>query len=241
MRRSARSAQVASTARRSRRPSVRPSRSRRRRRILRPPPRAWPSPFPAIPLLPCRGRLLFRMAGNIGSGHFFRAGSFVADGAGNLNSVLEDTDTASGATSTPISTTGSYTVGADGRGTLQFNDGLSPASFDFVLVNGSQLADHWIRRHREPRRVRPMRRMLRRSPARRYSALNGTYVFDFAGVDGSNGLSQIGEFNADGAGNITSGSIDINDGGSPELISNLRKQDRVRSARPLPLFHFHYR
>jgi hypothetical protein len=44
--------------------------------------------------------------------------------------------------------------------------------------------------------------------------LNGTYVFDFAGVQGSNGLSQIGEFNADGAGNITDGSIDINDGGT---------------------------
>jgi hypothetical protein len=44
--------------------------------------------------------------------------------------------------------------------------------------------------------------------------LNGTYVFDFAGVHGSNGLSQIGEFDADGAGHIKTGSIDINDGGA---------------------------
>ena len=86
-----------------------------------------------------QGQFAFSMAGSNASGHFFRAGSFVADGAGNLNSVLEDVNTSSGATTTPISTTGTYTVGADGRGTLQFNDGLTPASFNFVLVNGTQL------------------------------------------------------------------------------------------------------
>ena len=45
------------------------------------------------------------------------------------------------------------------------------------------------------------------------AALSGTYVFDFAGVQGSNGLSQIGEFTANGAGNISGGLMDINDGG----------------------------
>jgi hypothetical protein len=45
-------------------------------------------------------------------------------------------------------------------------------------------------------------------------ALIGTYVFDFSGTHGANALSQIGEFTADGAGDITGGSIDINDGGT---------------------------
>ena len=46
------------------------------------------------------------------------------------------------------------------------------------------------------------------------SGLFGTYVFDFAGVDSSSKpLSQIGEFTADGAGGITNGLEDINDGG----------------------------
>src|SRR4029077_2832827 len=81
-----------------------------------------------------QGQFAFSVAGSNASGHFFRAGSFVADGAGHLSSVLEDVNSASGATTTPISTTGTYTVNtvnSDGRGTLQFSDGLTPASFNF--------------------------------------------------------------------------------------------------------------
>ena len=63
-----------------------------------------------------QGQFAFSMAGSNAAGHFFRAGSFVADGAGHLNSVLEDINSATGATTTPISTTGAYTVSADGRG-----------------------------------------------------------------------------------------------------------------------------
>lgn len=161
-----------------------------------------------------QGQFAFSMAGSNASGHFFRAGSFTADGAGNLTSVQEDVNTAAGATTSPISTTGAYTVGTDGRGTMQFNDGLTPANFDFVLVNGAQLqiigfdATGTATGQANAQIVSTFQ-------GTPLSALNGTYVFDFAGVDGSNGLSQIGEFTADGAGNIKSGSIDINDGGTP--------------------------
>jgi hypothetical protein len=164
-----------------------------------------------------QGPFAFSMAENVASAHFFRAGSFVADGAGNLSSVLEDIDSTAGATSTPISTTGTYTVGADGRGTLKFNDGLLPASFDFVLVNGAQVqiigfdASGTATGQANAQKAS----VFSGTPN---SALNGTYVFDFAGVDGLNGLSQIGEFNADGAGNIASGSIDTNDGGVPSSL-----------------------
>jgi len=160
-----------------------------------------------------KGPFAFSMAGNVASAHFFRAGSFLADGVGNLNGVLEDTDTASGATSTPISTTGSYTVGADGRGTLQLSDGLSPASFDFVLVNGSQLQIIGFDGSGTASGQANAQNASAFTGAPN-SALNGTYVFDFSGMDGSNKLSQIGEFNADGSGMIRSGSIDINDGGT---------------------------
>jgi hypothetical protein len=160
-----------------------------------------------------QGQFAFSMAGSNASGHFFRAGSFVADGARNLTSVLEDVNSPSGATTLPISTTGTYTVGADGRGTLQLNDGLTPASFDFVLVNGAQLqiigfdASGTAAGQANAQDASTFAN----TP---FSALNGTYVFDFSGVDGSNGLSQIGEITSDGAGNITNGSIDINDGGA---------------------------
>lgn len=160
-----------------------------------------------------QGQFAFSMSGSNTSGRFFRAGSFVADGAGNLGSVLEDVNNASSATTSPISTTGSYTVGADGRGTMQFNDGLLPASFDFVLVNGAQLqiigfdATGTVTGQANAQDATAF-------AGTPLSALKGTYVFDFAGVDGSNGLSQIGEFTADGAGNVASGTLDINDGGT---------------------------
>jgi hypothetical protein len=160
-----------------------------------------------------QGQFAFSMAGSNASGHFFRAGSFVADGAGNLNSVLEDINNASSATTTPISATGTYTVSADGRGGLQFNDGLTPASFDFVLVNGAQLQIIGFDATGTAA-GQANAQVVSTFIGTPLSALNGTYVFDFAGVHGSNGLSQIGEFTADGAGNITQGSIDINDGGT---------------------------
>ena len=160
-----------------------------------------------------QGPFAFTLSGNTGSGHFFRAGSFVADGAGNLNSVLEDTNNTSGATTTPISTTGTYTVGADGRGTMLLNDGLTPASFRFVIVNNSQLQiigfDATGTAAGQANAQDPSAFV--GSPL---AALSGTYVFDFSGVHGLTALSQIGEFSADGAGNITQGAMDINDGGT---------------------------
>jgi hypothetical protein len=161
-----------------------------------------------------QGQFAFSMAGSNSAGHFFRAGSFVADGAGKFSSVLEDVNTASSATTSPISTTGAYTVGTDGRGTFQFNDGLTPASFDFVLVNGSQLQIIGFDATGTAS-GQANAQVVSTFTGTPNSALNGTYVFDFSGVDGSSGLSQIGEFAADGAGNITSGLIDINDGGTP--------------------------
>ena len=178
-----------------------------------------------------QGLFTFSISGSNSSGHFFRAGSFAADGAGNLNSVLEDINSVSGATTTPISTTGSYTVSADGRGSLKFNDGLTPANFDFVLVNGSQLqfigfdASGTAAGQANAQDVSTF-------TGAPMSALNGTYVFDFAGVHGSNGLSQVGEFSADGAGNITDGSMDINDGGTLSQLQILGSKTSCISPPP---------
>ena len=157
-----------------------------------------------------QGQFAFSLSGSNASGHFFRAGSFVADGAGNLRSVLEDVNSASGVTTTPISTTGTYTVGADGRGTLQFNDGLTPASFAFVLVNGSQLQIIGF----DATGTATGQANAQDISTFSISALNGPYVFDFTGTHNSNGISAIGKFTSDGAGDITGGSIDVNDNGA---------------------------
>src|SRR5262249_51740008 len=72
-----------------------------------------------------QGRFAFSMSGRIlsgpSAGPFYRAGNFVADGLGNITGGLEDINEASGVTPS-FSFVGTYTVAADGRGTLKFAD-----------------------------------------------------------------------------------------------------------------------
>jgi hypothetical protein len=165
-----------------------------------------------------QGPFAFSMAGTNASGAFFRAGSFFADGAGNLQAGLEDINDASGPTASPISFAGTYTLTADGRGTMQFSDGRTPSSFRFVLVNNQQLQIIGF----DGTGTATGQANLQDISTFGTSGLLGTYVFNFVGVDSSSKLlSQIGEFTADGAGGITNGLIDINDDGavSPVPVS----------------------
>ncbi len=157
-----------------------------------------------------QGPFAFSLAGDTTAGPFFRAGSFSADGAGNLFSGVEDINEASGVTPN-VSFTGTYSVAADGRGTLTFSDGHTPATYNFVLVNSTRMQIFGFDATGTASGEAEMR-----DPATfKNSSLHGIYIFDFAGVAGSSDVSQIGEFNADGAGNISTGQMDSNSGGTP--------------------------
>jgi hypothetical protein len=156
-----------------------------------------------------KGQFAFSASGRIASGAFFRAGSFTADGAGNLTAGLEDINETSGVTQ-GLSFVGTYSVTSDGRGSLQFADGHTPSTFNFVLVNGAQLQIIGF----DNTGTASGQANLRDVTAFGASALSGTYVFDFSGVHGANGFSQIGEFIANGAGSITGGLMDTSDGGA---------------------------
>jgi hypothetical protein len=182
-----------------------------------------------------KGQFAFSLSGRNASGNFFRAGSFAADGAGNLSSVAEDVSPAP-SVPIPISSTGTYTVSLDGRGTLQFNDGLTPTTFDFVLVNGTQMQFIGFDSSGTASGQANAQDASTFSGVPQ-SALNGSYVFDFSGVNGSNALSHIGEFNADGAGNITQAAIDINDGGattSPTIFGSRTVCTPPKNTTPTP-------
>jgi hypothetical protein len=157
-----------------------------------------------------QGRFAFSMAGSNASGAFFRAGSFIADGAGKLSTGLEDVNAASCATTNPISFVGTYMVSTDGRGTMTFADGCTPSTFSFVLVNNNQLQITGF----DTSGTAAGQANLQDPTFFNASGLIGAYVFDFAGVHGSSTLSQIGEFTSDGLGNITGGLRDTNDGGA---------------------------
>jgi hypothetical protein len=161
-----------------------------------------------------QGQFAFSMAGKNASGPIFRAGSFIADGNGNLTGGLEDVNAATCAATNPISFVGTYTVSVDGRGTMQFADGCTPATFSFVLVNNNQVQITGF----DANGTTTGQANLQDPTSFTVGGLHGTYVFDFSGVHGSAPLSQIGEFNADGLGNITNGLLDKNDGGVPTSL-----------------------
>ncbi len=157
-----------------------------------------------------QGQFAFSMSGKNVSGPFFRAGSFAADGNGNLNGGLEDVNAGACGAASPISFAGSYTIATDGRGTLTFNDGCTPSIFSFVLVSNTQMQIAGF----DATGTASGQANLQDPTFFNAAGLIGTYVFDFSGAHGSAALSQIGEFTADGLGNITGGLLDKNDGGS---------------------------
>jgi hypothetical protein len=164
-----------------------------------------------------QGSFAFSMTGTNASGAFSRAGSFTADGAGHLSGGLEDVNAATCVTANPISFVGTYTVSSDGRGTMTFADGCTPATFSFVLVNNYQLQITGF----DAAGTASGQANLQDPSAFRASGLTGTYIFDFAGEDGSSKfLSQIGEFTADGLGGITNGLVDTNHAGTitPQVV-----------------------
>jgi hypothetical protein len=158
-----------------------------------------------------RGQFAFSMSGKNASGPFFRAGSISADGNGHLAGGLEDVNASTCAATNPISFVGTYTIGVDGRGTMQFADGCTPSTFSFILVNNGQLQITGF----DSTGTATGQANLQDRTFFGAGGLTGTYVFDFSGVHGSSPLSQIGEFTSDGLGNITSGLVDRNDAGTP--------------------------
>lgn len=147
-----------------------------------------------------------------------RTGSFIADGNGNITSGVEDVVAPNAAPNLDITITGgSYTVNADGRGTLTLNvtSGGVPATINFGIVltsvNNGLLMDETSTSSQASTgsgNFFPQDTTAFTNPVLPTTAM---YVFDFAGFDGNSfPASLIGEFTA-GNGAITSGFEDTND------------------------------
>lgn len=155
------------------------------------------------------GQYAFSFTGYDDSGIFLVAGSFVADGNGGVTDGLEDLNHGTGVYAN-LTFTGSYSIGPDGRGSMSIADSqggstnlrLAVASdregrlieFD-IFANGSGTFEQ-----QDP-------------SAFLNSAIVGGYAFRFDGVSGTAAMSAAGRFTANGAGTMTAGVEDINDGG----------------------------
>ena len=137
------------------------------------------------------------------------AGSFQADGAGHITAGTQDIN--SGVvgivTNTPV--TGTYTVRADGRGSITLNSAATGTStLDFVLVaNGHALVIRFDASATGSGTIDQQT-----TSAFSNAALAGSFAFSLSGLDQVGApLGVAGNFTADAAGNITTGIDDSND------------------------------
>lgn len=147
-----------------------------------------------------------------------RTGSFIADGNGNITSGVEDVAEPGVPANVDIAITGgTYTINADGRGTLTLNvtSGGVPATLNFGIVltsaNNGLLMDETSTSSQASTgsgNFFPQDTTAFTNPVLPTTA---TYTFDFSGEDASAApASLVGEFTA-GNGAITTGFEDVND------------------------------
>jgi len=151
-----------------------------------------------------------------------RTGSFVANGSGGIMGGVEDTVTQQSGVGTSVNTDvgitgGGYSVGADGRGSVTLNvvSGGVPATITFGITltstSGGLLIDETFTASQASTGSGNFFKQDTAAFTNPILPVTATYVFDFAGFDGSqNPASLVGEFTA-GSGAVTGGFEDVND------------------------------
>lgn len=164
------------------------------------------------------GQYAFSMSGSelcSGQPSFFtRAGTFAADGKGNVTGGLEDINVCTGVATLRF-TGGRYSIDASGRGTLSLTNSTGTTNYRMTLASTTQgviaQTDADATAGGSFQRQNPA--------AFSNPAIAGGYVFDFNGVEVTgmvvNTASLVGRFDADGAGGVTLGVFDPNISGSP--------------------------
>ena len=168
-----------------------------------------PTPTGNFSLASLKGGYAFSMSGtNVTSGNpLSRIGSFIADGSGHITAGIEDVNSvgSTGTLSFTPSPTSSYTMNANGKGTLTlvnssgtltFTIALSTPSFGYIVeTDGSSTASGFFQLQTLG------------------STFGAAYAFDVTGLDLGTGasLSVIGRFTTDGSSGVTGGVEDIND------------------------------
>ncbi|MFY9802523.1 MAG: hypothetical protein WA211_21295 [Candidatus Acidiferrales bacterium] len=169
------------------------------------------------------GPYAFSYTGNDQTGFVAVAGSFQADGAGHIVSGVEDVDNFGTGPSTQISISGTYTIGADGRGTAKINVGSGSGAgqgtvdtWQFVMTSYQHglLTRFDVQTTGSGTIDQQNLNGLTTSPV----ALSGPYVFSLTGGDKAfypQGLA--GKFTASGTGSVpaTNTILDVNDSLKP--------------------------
>lgn len=155
------------------------------------------------------GNYVFQLSGDSAKGMIAQAGVLSLDATGHILSGTEDINDQGTINSESI--TGNYNLGNNGRATAQVTTSLGTTNFIFYIVNTNE-----IRILETDFPVPATRGLGLRQTASTFanSTINGGYVFTTTAVGGNDFIDSAGQFNADGNGNLTAGSIDENDLGA---------------------------
>ncbi len=165
-----------------------------------------------------------------GYGSYFSVlGSVTANGSGGFtNGTIDLDDPALGSALrtnyafTHLSTTGTYNVTPDGRGTGNISVSINGTNvqfgLDFVLTSNSHGSISRFDNYGSGSGSIDLQ-----SANLAQSSLAGSYAFGFNGVDSTvvNSLSTVGAFTLDGNGQVTAGQQDFGDNGNSRGLRNL--------------------
>jgi hypothetical protein len=158
------------------------------------------------------GNYAFSVRGFDVSGLFVAAGSFVADGAGNISAGVMDINDTTGSFPINQTFTGTYSVGQSGLGFMTFN--ISPtgsrmfalsvtASGNANIIEFDDSTGGFI--NGSARNSGTLLKQTVTSPT-------GSYAFGFVGIDsGKNRFGEAGQFTTDTTNQTISGSLDSDD------------------------------
>jgi hypothetical protein len=140
------------------------------------------------------------------------AGSFTADGNGNLVSGLEDVNSTAGP-STSLSISGTYQMGGDSRGVMTINSSLGTQTFRLAL---NMLGNKGRMISFDQSGIRGSGVLELQDPtAFNAGAVVGGYVLNLTGMDFFGvRIGALGLIFTDGTSFISGSSLDVNDGGS---------------------------
>jgi hypothetical protein len=137
----------------------------------------------------------------------FAAGGVVtSDGAGNLASGIEDFNDG-GSITTAVPFTGTYSIAANGRGTMTLNTAAGIFSFVIYPSSGGVLV-----LETDSRFLTSGTALQQQTTAFNAGSLQGIYGMNFTASANGSELDSIAEFTADGVSKLT-GIIDINNSG----------------------------
>ena len=171
------------------------------------------------------GNYAFSVRGSVGNGTqlpiFVAAGSFVADGKGNISSGIMDIND----TTVPLLSqtfTGTYSIGTNGLGFMNLNMTTGGTRTFALSITAGGNANIIEFDDATGGGTRNSGVLLKQTPsAFTLSAITGNYAFGFVGIDpSSNRFGLAGAFVADGAGNFTGGVLDSDDS-STGVVSNV--------------------